>query len=327
MENIKIISYCCGKFPDSFGGVARFDYHLSLVFPNRIFFKGPSQKNDLLKYLQNNKEAIVITDNHLSCDIPNDIFTIIVHHGCAPMHAKRNPEFLSRKGMDELVKGQINMLSHRKLDKTIFLSCSENCIDMFSELFKEEYTKFKHDLLLHSSEITPQKKNKFNNKPVVICNSGTITKGKDILPQLKNILKNEFDFIELKTSDTKDINKHNKEITDIYKKADIFLQLSMHEGNSYSTLDGFVHDLLICGTNVGLLYDLKKNNNGDIGVIFDFEKIKDVNFVANQLRYLWKNKELYNHKSYDWFINNCDFKEWKKKIYNIVELCIKNKKI
>ena len=61
-----LIHYCCGKFPNSFGGVARFDYHVLLAFPKRIWFQGPNQKKQMLDYVaserKNNTPVIIITN-------------------------------------------------------------------------------------------------------------------------------------------------------------------------------------------------------------------------------------------------------------------------
>ena len=49
--NMNLISYCNGSWP-SIGGVARYDTQLKLIFPNRIFFKGPQEKDKMLNYLK-----------------------------------------------------------------------------------------------------------------------------------------------------------------------------------------------------------------------------------------------------------------------------------
>ena len=69
-----IIHYCCGSYDQgAHGGVPRYDYHIKLAFPRRIFVAGPQQKVPLLQFLEKHKgNVIVITDNHLACDIPND---------------------------------------------------------------------------------------------------------------------------------------------------------------------------------------------------------------------------------------------------------------
>lgn len=65
-----LISYCNDTWPH-IGGVARYDTQLSITFPQRYFFKGPQQKKELINFLKICDNPIVITDNHLACDIPN----------------------------------------------------------------------------------------------------------------------------------------------------------------------------------------------------------------------------------------------------------------
>ena len=48
-----IVHYCCGSYENGdYGGVARYDYQLKLIYPKRIFFQGPKEKNKLLNYLK-----------------------------------------------------------------------------------------------------------------------------------------------------------------------------------------------------------------------------------------------------------------------------------
>ena len=83
MNKLKIVHYCSSSYTlGSYGGVSRFDYQLSLVFPNRKFIQD-GNISELLYYLYQNNDAIVITDNQLSLEVPNDIKTLVVHHGCA----------------------------------------------------------------------------------------------------------------------------------------------------------------------------------------------------------------------------------------------------
>ena len=46
------------KSSSNFGGVARFDYQLSRVFPHRVFFEGPRQKMEMLEFLEKIDNAI-----------------------------------------------------------------------------------------------------------------------------------------------------------------------------------------------------------------------------------------------------------------------------
>ena len=74
-----IISYCNNKYPNNYGGVARFDYCLSLIFPERIFFRGPEEIDLLLEFIKDKKNYTIITDNHLASQFPKNIKLIVVH--------------------------------------------------------------------------------------------------------------------------------------------------------------------------------------------------------------------------------------------------------
>ena len=44
---MNIIHYCCGSYEGgNYGGVARYDYHIKLIFPNRKFLKVRTKKYD-----------------------------------------------------------------------------------------------------------------------------------------------------------------------------------------------------------------------------------------------------------------------------------------
>ena len=58
-----IIHYCCDTtWSGAVGGVPRYDYQLSLIVPNRIFVKGPEEKNKLLIRNAKEKDAYQIAN-------------------------------------------------------------------------------------------------------------------------------------------------------------------------------------------------------------------------------------------------------------------------
>tara|TARA_B100001248_G_C27386794_1_gene460099 strand:- start:1599 stop:2648 length:1050 start_codon:yes stop_codon:yes gene_type:complete len=317
-----IVHYCIGSFPKSFGGVARYDYHISLLYPNRIWFQGPNQKKEMLEFLekkydeckQTKQRLIIITDNHLSLDIPNKYNIILVHHGNALIHKERDQTWTGDTA-NLCIEGQQKMFNYRDSKTTKIISCSTDCLDSFNKQ-SNEYKNFKKTIILHSSEIKSNIYNKkFNKKPIIIGNWKKYNKGETILPYLKRRLP-QYEFINIQTSNTNDINEHNNEISNIYNNADIYLQLSVAEGFSYSCLDGFNHNLLICGTNVGLLYkDVPKN----IFVKINWKKRDDIEYVAKKIEYLWNNKYKYKNKSKKWFDKKCNMKKWKRKTKKFIE--------
>lgn len=133
--------------------------------------------------------------------------------------------------------------------------------------------------------------------------------------KLKELLPN-FEFRQLVTKDNENIRGHYQEISNIYSEADIYLSLSIHEGNSYALLDAFNKNLLICCTNVGLAY---KDIPDDTAVILDWEKSLDMNYVAEKIRYLWDNRQKFRNKSKEFFDEKSNFENWKNEIKEIVK--------
>ena len=123
-----------------------------MAFPHRIFFKGPQNKEKMLKYISECHEPIIFTDNHLSCDIPNEYHVYLVHHGCARKTAEKNPDW-DPKWKNLCVNGQNQMIEYRQAYNTTIVSISEEYIKDFTKYYGEKYTKFKNTKILHTSEL------------------------------------------------------------------------------------------------------------------------------------------------------------------------------
>ncbi len=162
MDPYTIISYCCGTYPNT-GGVARYDAQLQIIFPNRFFFQGPEQKNQMLQLLKMVKNPIVITDNHLSCDIPLEYPVLIVHHGCARITAERTPDW-DPYWKNLCCQGQDLMLKYRKPINTWIISISQSCTNDFSRVYQQNYWKFQNEKILHASEFNEDLYKKSFNK-------------------------------------------------------------------------------------------------------------------------------------------------------------------
>jgi predicted O-linked N-acetylglucosamine transferase (SPINDLY family) len=317
-KKIKIISYCCDKYPNSFGGVPRFDYQLSLVYPDRVWF-GPKQKNDLLIFLENNPNTIIITDNHLVCDIPSKYPAIVVHHGCARTHADRDP-YWDETIKNYIIKGQDEIFEMRNPDNTWFISISQFCSDEFSTHYKKKYSKYTQHKIINSSELKEDNfKISLNNrdKPIIIGNWSDYNKGSKIIQKLARKLKNEFIFKNIRIPNMTDIYQHNHLKSEFYKDADIYLCLSLSEGSSYALLDSLITNLLVVGTNVGLMYN---DLPDDVATRINWERRDDVDYIANILRNTWKNRNTDFNKTRDWYINNNSFSKWKTEFTNTIDL-------
>ena len=322
-ENIKkhqyVIHYCCGSyFKGCFGGVARYDYHISLAFPDYIHFTAPQEKQKLLLFLKEYPSSIVITDNHLSCDIPNDYNIILVHHGVAKTHAIREPTW-NKYWKDLCCNGQEKMLKFRDPKKTKIISISNFCTDEFKKYYEDVYENFEKTTILHTSELnTNTYKTQWNNVPVILGNWACENKGKNIIQKLKN---NNYIFKTLKIQSNgthpNDILNFNQMKQEIYLKSDIFLQLSLCEGNSYATLDALLCGIPVVSTNTGLFYSNVPDN---CFVKIIWERRNDVDYVKSKIDYAWKNRETIGINGRKWFLENCELNNW----INIMKNFIKN---
>jgi glycosyltransferase involved in cell wall biosynthesis len=314
-----LISYCNNTWP-SIGGVARYDTQLSLVFPDRIFFKGPSEKDMMLEYLETCKAPIIITDNHLACDIPNKYPVIIVHHGCALTTSKRNPDW-DPYWRDLCCNGQHEMLYYRNLENTMIISISKACTDDFTYYFPDLYPKFKRLDIIHPSEFDESiYKEKFNDKPVILGNWDHIKKGRHLIPHLKELLP-EFEFRQLKILPLKgeSLESFNRRKQDIYLECDIFLQIANSEGFSYASNDAMLCGLVPICTDVGGFY-------GDVPdscfMRLDWEKcygdLLDYEYIKNKIVDAWNNKEQLSTNARNWYLENCLFSTWSEKMKSVI---------
>lgn len=297
--------------------MARYDYQIKLAFPERVFFQGPQQKHELLEYLKLNssKNLLVITDNHLSCDIPNEYKCIIVHHGCAKTTAIKNPSW-GEPWKSLCCEGQNKMLSYRNPNNTTIISISQACTDDFTKYYGKIYTLFKRYDILHSSELDEHiHKTQFNTNPIILGNWGHVKKGLNEI----SILKNELKLFQFKQLNVRIINNNidlfNKSKQTIYYNSDIFLQLSTSEGNSYATLDAMLCGMVVISTNVGLFY---KDVPDDCFVKLDWTRINEVVYIQEKLEYAWKHKERLSKNARKWYLAHCRFTDWKQKMIDLV---------
>ena len=303
-----IISFCNNKYPDNYGGVARFDYCLSILFPKRIFFKGPEETDKLLKFCKryNKEDYIIITDNHLSANIPENIPLIIVHHGVARVHLEREPNWDS-KWKNLCVYGQDLMFHLRSPKNTIFVSPTEFCKNEFRRIYGKQYDEYQNIYIPHASELDEKKfKKEFNQKPVIIGNWIQDSKGKHLIETLKTLLP-EFEFRPLQLDFTnKSIEEYNELKQKYYINGDIYLCLSIVEGCSYSLLDAMLNNLLVVSTDVGIA---ENELNKDSYVNLSWNNLEP-NIIAEKVRYIWENKENYFNKSREEYFRIISWKRW-----------------
>ena len=144
----------------------------------------------MLHFLKICKNPIIITDNHLSCDIPNQYNVLLVHHGCARTTSSRNKDW-PEPWKSLCTKGQDKMLTYRNPSTTKIISISQACTHDFTFYYKNNYTKFNIIPFLHSSELNESRfKVKFNENIIVLGNWAHAKKGGKIIPILRDRLQN-----------------------------------------------------------------------------------------------------------------------------------------
>ena len=316
----EIIHYCCGSYDThNYGGVARYDYHIKMIYPERKFFTGPQQKSELLEFLKRCVHPLVITDNHLSCDIPNEYDVFLVNHGCARRtdEVSKNWDPYWRK---LCVNGQNQMLKYRTPEKTHIISISQDVYNCFTSYYGNEYKRFKNTKILHTSELNESKyhdyaHDKQNQQLQILGNWGGYKKGDISKLQTKLSPKYAFNKLRIQPSSFRNIQMFNDVKQIMYLQNDIFLQLSASEGNSYATLDAILCGMVIVSTPVVVF-------GGDVPedcfVKIELDKIYDVDYMDKKIQYAWNNRIVLSEKIRTWYVNNCRFETWKIKMKELI---------
>jgi glycosyltransferase involved in cell wall biosynthesis len=241
---------------------------------------------------------------------------LLVHHGCAIVTAERTPDW------DPYWKklccvGQNIMLQYRTPETTWIISISQSCTDDFTKMYYKDYCKFNVSKIIHTSELDESVfKIKFTNKkPTILGNWNHPKKGGYIIHSLKKNTNFEFMQLNIHPNVGESLYDFNKRKQEIYLSSDIFLQLSVSEGNSYATLDALLCGLVVVASDVGLFY---KDVPDDCFVKLDWKRNTDVEYVLDKLQYAWENKELLSRNARKWYMNNCRFIDWEIKMKKIV---------
>lgn len=320
-ERPTIIHYCVGSYyADAsdhvdLGGVARFDACLRQVIPTRIFIRGQHSKQMLLEELSRTKNPIVITDNQLSVDIPVHIKCILFHHGVARTHAERDP-YWDPYWRDLCVNGQDKMLNHREPHNTLIVSCSTFCSEEFERHYGIDYMKFTRVRLLHASDLVRYKTiipARSSANPIILGNWVGYHKGQHIVQNLK--VTSSHNFHQLSVPHIKnDYNSHCVLKCRAYLEADAFLQLSLHEGNAYATLDALSLGLPTIATKTGLTY---KDLPDTCYVALDFTSLDDIKYVLDRVDYALAHSEVLRKNCEAW-LRSRSFESWRSQLGSII---------
>jgi glycosyltransferase involved in cell wall biosynthesis len=200
-------------------GVGRFDFSLRRVFPDM---------NSLTVLPSLGPDDIVITDNHLSCEVPPKIRTVVVHHGCARTHFERDPAWRGER-LQHVVELQQKML---EMPNRTFVAPSAWVAEQFGNGAK---------VIPHWVEpIEPLPK---YGKPRIIGDWRDNNKGYSTWQKLAAACP-DFEFKPLQFRDGAGRRAQ-------YGAASLYLCLSLSEGGSYSVCDAEAAGLPFVTTDTG----------------------------------------------------------------------------
>jgi len=211
-------------------GVPRFDRALAIAFPEMI---SVTQLPEGLT-----QGDVVITDNHLSLFVPENIPTVVVHHGCAATHFERDPQWRTDHNLDLVhMQGQMFSLSNRT-----YVAPSQ----WVAGEFRRQYglgDRYRPLIIPHYvaqiGHYGPAK----DARPVVIGDWRDWNKGADLWRKIAAACP-EMDFAPLNFQTEKDRIR-------TYSFASAYLCLSVSEGGSYSVCDAEATGLPLVTTDVG----------------------------------------------------------------------------
>ena len=208
-------------------GVSRFDASLRWVFP-------AMKSVTLLPAL--NPDDVVITDNHLSLDVPPEIKTIVVHHGCARTHYDRDPAWRTEHTRD-MVDLQTKMLT---LPNRTYVAPSDWVGLQFAALAPEQAGYCFHTIPHWVEPIPALPK---WGKPKIIGDWRDNNKGAGVWKKVAARYP-QWHFEQLRFAD--DAGRRVQ-----YGTASLYLCLSLSEGGPYSVCDAEAAELPIVTTDVG----------------------------------------------------------------------------
>jgi hypothetical protein len=175
-----IYSYVVKRFEDgAWSGVPRFDNLIRRTLPG--LQSVTSCPSDL------RAGDVVITDNHLSLDIPEEIRTVVVHHGSAAVHFARDPYWQTDRTA-EIARLQDAML---KLKNREYVAPSAWVAEAFTEWHNA--VGYRATIIPHSVERI-HRKQRSGSKPIIIGDWRDWNKGVAAFKELRNRKSSDWEF-------------------------------------------------------------------------------------------------------------------------------------
>jgi len=251
---LRIFSYVGSRYEDgAWSGVPRFDFELRQVFLDLVSVRElPSDLDP--------KTDVVITDNHLSLDVPGSVRTVVVHHGCAKTHYERDPSWRTPETL-ALVEAQDAMFG---LPNRWYVAPSEWIAGEFRKVAAGR--PYRPTVIPNYAEPfvrTPESR----VRPVVIGDWRNPNKGLVAIERIRAKMR-DVEFRQLAFAPEK------KSREDFYRQADAYLCLSLSEGAPYAVADAEACGLPIVSTDVGFVgmfggmhtFPWKKRDDPDVAI-------------------------------------------------------------
>lgn len=216
-----LYSYVSRRIEDGgWTGVSRFDSLLRRVFHGLRSVTAPPAAT---------ADDVVITDNHLSCELPPEARAVVVHHGCARTHYERDPAWRTDRTRHIVeLQGRMLVDPNRKFVAPSAWVAGE---------FKGNGTP----VIPHWVEMIERLPR--SGPPVIIGDWRDNNKGYSVWRNLADRCPN-WTFQPLSFRDEAGRRKQ-------YGEASLYLCLSLSEGGSYSMCDAEAAELPIVTTDVG----------------------------------------------------------------------------
>jgi hypothetical protein len=259
----RLISLVPQRFEDGgFTGVPRFDWELRRALPEVNSINTKLRSRAWLRYIAwREPDAIVITGNETSLMVPDELRTIVLHHGSAQTHFDRDPGW--RGSMERgFCRAQRAMYSK---PNRWYLSAAAWTAQQFS--------------LHHGVPLAPvlpswvesmarRSQSGPNARPIVLGDFRTFNKGSEVIAKL-GAARPDLEFRDLKCT-----YEQRKEV---YGAADAYLCLSLSEGGSFSVSDAEATALPLVTTDVGNYLEYSES------YVIPWQKRDDVAFVLAEL--------------------------------------------
>lgn len=219
-------------------GVPRFGRYFRAAFPD-VFNITPGMA-DAVEWRD---DDVCVVDNHLGMLVPDCVRVIVVHHGAAHLHFRRDPAWRT-PATRALVYDQRRMFER---PHTSFVAPSRWIAERFAEVAPKGYAP---TIIPHAVGEIPTLAKK--NPPVVLHDARSWNKGSGIIDQIAKACP-EVEFRVLSFAGNDDAERAR-----VYGEATAFLCLSLSEGASYSVADAEAASLKIVSTEVGNCYEFMR---------------------------------------------------------------------